>query len=319
MKTKTHIALLLIMFAINNKAQTNLVPNPSFEDTLQCPYTTGYLPVTDWTVFSPSPDYYNSCANGKSNPLAGVPSNWEGYQNAYDGNAYVGIATYLVGSTEREYIGVQLTNQLIIGTKYYVSAYISRADSLTCACNNFGFRFTNIHYNDSINWASISNYAQVYSTNIITDSLNWTKISGSFIADSTYKYVMLGNFFDDAHTDTLHRCYDPGTMAAYYYIDMVCISTDSLTCNQTLGIDNKVNMLPQITVYPNPVVDYININSSYKNYDLEIYNVLGEETLHLNNNISKTTINTSVLTNGFYILKIKTSTTENSYKIYINH
>jgi hypothetical protein len=70
---------------------------------------------------------------------------------------------------------------------------------------------------------------------VITDTANWTLVSGSFVADSAYRYIVLGNFFDDAHTDTVH--FIPGPSAAAYYLyDAICVSSVPGECPMSTAI-----------------------------------------------------------------------------------
>ncbi len=75
---------------INCNAQ-NLVPNPSFEDTIYCPYVGEMNAVKEWYSYSASPDFYHTCAEFDF----GVPNNAFGYQQpVLNGTAYCGIYTY---------------------------------------------------------------------------------------------------------------------------------------------------------------------------------------------------------------------------------
>lgn len=287
-----------IFFSLFVKAQ-NLVPNPSFEDTVQCPIFFYDNFATDWYTCGISPDYYNPCANGAS--VFGAPTNWFGYQNAYDGVAYIGLFTYY--PNQREYVITQLAQTLTIGTKYYVSAYISRADTEICASDKFGFKFSTVQY-DAGNWAPTNNISQVYTNTIINDSANWVQVFGSFVADSSYQYMVLGNFFDDLNTDTLNCGYS--LAIAYYYVDMICVSTDSATCDIGNNISNE-SSLPIISVYPNPSTDFVNIDfSQFVNpYDIIIYNSLGQTVFSKQKiNSSRSTINTTGFGDGVLFIKI---------------
>lgn len=107
---KKIICILSILYSHIGIAQ-NLVPNPSFEDTVHCPIGQGLIDEAQgWYHAGYSVDYFNPCANasGASN---GVPNNWVGSQLAYDGNSYVGMVTYVVFFQQgvREHMGVQLT------------------------------------------------------------------------------------------------------------------------------------------------------------------------------------------------------------------
>ncbi|MBK7964032.1 MAG: hypothetical protein IPK10_01055 [Bacteroidetes bacterium] len=85
---KKYLLLLLCIFYLQKAtAQLNLVPNPSFEDTVYCPFGTDQLDAcANWLNFCNSPDYFNAC----SNPAFGVPNSVFGYQYAHTGNAYAG-------------------------------------------------------------------------------------------------------------------------------------------------------------------------------------------------------------------------------------
>jgi len=224
------------MKSIKSQAQcgTNLVPNPSFEDYIQCPVMESQFGVVSiWTRFRNSAEYFNACDVSGN---VGVPSNMAGYQQAASGQAYAGINTFSnsgVNPSFRDYIGVQLISPLVIGTKYYVSFKVSPTligfppfVSDKYVSNKLGVLFTNTA---SSNYP-IPNFAHVYSDSIISDTTAWATINGSFIADTTYQYIVIGNFFHDSLTAYINI--NPSGMwhLAYYYVDDVCVSTDSLVC-----------------------------------------------------------------------------------------
>src|SRR5260221_12861858 len=77
--------------------QTNLVPNGSFEDTVQCPTGTSQITrATAWMGFRDTPDYFNICNHSD----LGVPMNGFGHQNAFDGHAYAGFIAYEKPATD---------------------------------------------------------------------------------------------------------------------------------------------------------------------------------------------------------------------------
>ena len=102
----------------------NLVPNPSFENVIQCPFSLGLETYTsNWKSARETPDYFNTCA---SSSVAEVPSNNFGYQQPCTGNAYMGMLTYRSDSSlYTEAATVQLTSPLSIGQIYYVSFRLS--------------------------------------------------------------------------------------------------------------------------------------------------------------------------------------------------
>ena len=125
--------------------------------------------------------------------------------------------------------------------------------------------------------------------------------------------MTIGNFNDDASTDTTHLNQGWNAMS-YHFIDDV--SVICLDCN--VGIltltDNN------ITIYPNPATDYLTINSN--NIDvkkLTILNSLGiplfvQEKIFA---ISSLKIDISTYESGIYFLKIETSNTFTTTKFLI--
>jgi hypothetical protein len=304
--------------------QTNLVLNGSFEDTAYCVSgPTQIQAASGWVSYADSPDYFNPCT---SNSDVSVPNNWGGYQQPASGNAYCALATYFSGSFPniREFMGSALSAPLSIGTKYFVSFKVNLSISSTiwvnCATNNIGAGFTTNPYQWSTNPLAVNNNPKVYSSSIITDTLNWVQIFGSFVADSAYQYIVLGNLFDDANTDTL--IIDSGTSTscnAYYFIDDVCVSTDSsFAANYIYTAIQEEPLKDNFNIYPNPVTDYFTIDNHLLNepYDLIIYNTLGQK-LYEEKNISTDTktINVNHFTKGLLIINIKSKNQSINYKL----
>lgn len=304
--------------AVNGMGQ-NLVPNPSFEDTVSCPNASGDIgKALGWSTLCASPDYFYTCSapNG-----FGVPNNIFGYQLPASGNAYVGFATYSNSApNSREFPACNLTSPLAIGVKYYVSFKVAFSIEPTfsqtnCASNKIGAMFTTNSY---ICNALITNSPPVYTDSIITDSLNWTRIKGSFIADSTYTYLVIGNFFDDANTDTISFAND-FTYNAYYYLDDVCVSTDSsfaYNYSYTTGI-NENNLQTQFSFYPNPVNNFLNIQNNFQtSFDLIVHNSLGQQ-LYSEQNITSNNLQLDVsnYSNGLLFITITSNNNQFTYKL----
>lgn len=291
-------------------AQVNLVQNPSFEIHSACPTNTGgdVDKATGWDTCHQSADYFNSCG---TTTFFQVPKNYFGYQNPAYGNAYCGFYTYDGSSFYREIIIGQLSIPLTVNQKYYVSFKVSRADSsfvIGYSTNKIGINMST----SKINNVPINNTATVYSNTVITDTISWTKINGSFTADSSYQYIMIGNFFDDANTTVVH---DGNGNIAYYFIDEVCISTDSaFTENYTSGINNY-NSESSIEIFPNPANIFFSIRN-ISNNPIKIFNPFGceikEQQSETKNN---TIINCATWPQGLYFIEYKNC----RYKLFINH
>ena len=214
-------------------AQTNLVPNPGFEIN----HSIGQCP-SDTSLDYYSPDYWDAVGLGSSDYLIvntcslsnGVPLNPWGYQNAFEGTAYMHFG--VVGDTSvpvyREYVQTPLISALVTGHKYCFSAMVSLSDSTLRATDDLGAYFSSILY------------TQLYGENIpvtpqvqnpqgrfLVDKYGWMLISGSFYATGTENYLIIGNFLDEYHTDWLavSPCgsHEVWYMIGSYYIDMVSL------------------------------------------------------------------------------------------------
>ena len=300
--------LILAFLLIPNLvlAQQNLVPNWSFEDTTHCPFATGDIwSATGWYSAKGSPDYFHPCANYPGS-YTGVPDNFSGYQVPYQGQTYAGIISYVEGYTNyREYIGIPLTEPLIVGTEYFISGYISRGDSIgagatfDCATNKFGFRFSTLKF-DALNFtpAPTDNFAHIYSDEIITDSVNWTQISGSLIADSAYTYLIFGNFYNDDSTSTL-----PCSGTAYYYVDDVCVSTSATTCEVINGLSYP-SKPAEITLFPNPTRNTLELQYLTGQNQYAILSATGTRVKSGTLSETEHALDVSALPNGLYFLQL---------------
>lgn len=304
---KTLIILFILVFNYTYKAQQNLVTNGDFEQYSACPTTLDQLNLaTGWSSYSETPDYFNACSS-----VAGMatPNVAFGYQVPYGGNAYVGFIPYDISGTDyREIIGTQLISPLSIGNTYYFSFFLSFAGTpnyTSLACNKIGIRFSTVSYSFT-NPIPIDNFSHYYITAIINDTLNWVQVKGSYVADSSYNYLAIGNFFNDANmlpSDTLGMA-NSNNYESYYYIDNVALSTDSTVAYAT-GVNQYDN--PQIiTVFPNPCNNLLHIRYNDIPKQVEVYDIFGN--LHLKANYflrdSEYMLDVSSLSNGLYIMKI---------------
>ncbi len=256
----------------------NLVPNPSFELFDNCPdMLSGNIPVSHaigWQSYSNTPDYYNAC-NGTSCGWC-VPENFIATQAAHSGQAYMGLCTYfssIPGEMDfREYIGIDLLSPLVVGETYYASMYVCLAGDYTpvydyfegtqAANNNLGILFTNMSSTlpDSyLEELAIPDRAQVHADSIISDTTNWTLVSGSFLADSSYQRLIIGNLF--SNLNTLHTSiYGNPFELGYYLVDDICVSRDLQGCHIENGI--APNAAHLIRIAPNPSSNEITITGA---------------------------------------------------------
>ena len=241
---KSIFIIILLLFVLFQSSAQNLVPNPSFEDTVQCPWTDsgiGYGYAANW--FQPTPgssDLFHTCSWS-------VPQNFFGFQLANTGDAYAGLYTFYNDTnwtSYREYMSVRLIDSLLSGVNYYVSFYISRADSMHYA-SQVGLLLSDDSLNSG-NWTNLNYTAQCETPTYVIDKTNWTKVECVYTANGGEKFLTIGNFRNDLNSDTTST-FDGGLdwntdyIAAYYFIDDVCISTDSNICNVSVGIQEIIS------------------------------------------------------------------------------
>lgn len=294
--------------------QTNLVPNPSFENMLACP-DAGFTDISstaNW--YNPtgySPDYFNSCATdtvyGQS-----VPKNGFGFQYAKSGVAYAGLIS-MIQTDGREYIQTALIDSLVAGTSYTVKFYVSVADSSPYAANNIGAYFSSNPVTSSTSWylpftPQISNDALM---NPLDDRYGWTEVSGSFIAQGGEKYITIGNFNDDANTDTTYLKEPTWGSFSYHYIDDVSV---------TETFPNSVNEFSntQITMYPNPSSGVIYLNSPTLIESITICSGIGQMILKQSPKLKSFKVDLSQFPEGIYYININKQNTIITSKITIS-
>ena len=279
----------------------NLVPNPSFEDTVLCPYQ-GWFEINladGWSSYRESPDLWHTCSGYVPNIVS-----WQSFQYPASGNAYAGFICGNSTGVWREIIGRQLTTPLIIGVKYFVSFKVNQTSCWSASINKIGVQFSNIAYS----YASpvpINNIAQVFSNSVISDTASWVTVCGSFIADSAYQYIMIGNFFTPGNfTFIPSTC---GTVdEADYFLDDVCVSTDSsFTCNYSFtGIEDVIPST-LLLISPNPFNNELKIQyNTNEQMEIILYDIASRKLLQqkFTNLIS---INTHQLAKGIYLYEVK--------------
>lgn len=287
-------------------AQTNLVPNPSFETYSTCPdnftqinYATGWYSASGGT-----PDYFNSCQTIFN---FGVPSNAFGFQMAQEGNGYAGV--YVFGITPapaREYIQTQLLDTMQAGKPYCISFYVNRSNNATVAITQIG-AFISATAVSSGGYSPLPYVPQIISPVglYLNDTTNWIKISGRYTAIGGEKYITIGNYKDEVTTDTMQT---GSSSAGYYYIDNVSI----VKCEELI--------IPNVFTPNNDGTnDFFEIKYLFENTSTQIFNRWGIKVFETNNaNIfwdGKTTSgNESVDGTYFYII----TTEEKSYKGFLH-
>lgn len=234
MKISLQITGAALLFVLTVQAQ-NLIPNPGLEtySKIPCDCMHGSLReyINDWeNAGGGTPDYITTKAD-ESCYASNSSSHWDSYgaETPHGGNGMGMIMTSAHEGAYREYLGVTLQSPLKKGQKYYAEFYVSLGDYCGLATNNMGMLFKTGKF------AAVSDYhiigtPQVNTTTIIDQTKGWYKVSGTFVAEDNYTFVIIGNFFSKENTATKQmpeaasypgeHTYRVG-MAAYYIDDFM--------------------------------------------------------------------------------------------------
>lgn len=303
--------------------QTNLVPNPGFETYTNCPTSVSQINYTgNWlTPGAGTPDYFNSCFTFTTSSTVNmdVPLNSAGYQMGSQGSeAYAGLQAWQdQPTTYREYIQTKLTTTLSAGQKYFVSVFVSMADSMMCSTDDFGIFLSSFAppqggYNAINVTPQISNPSGQF----LNDNINWEKISGSFVAVGDEEYITIGNFKNDTNTDTLFAGLPCANNMSYYFIDDVCVSTDSMLCN-TITTVREFSKRSFEFFYPNPTSGNITINLT-QTATIRLIDKFGQ-TLVIKENFNENQLDLSNLSDGIYFIEMQSDNKTSFSKIIIRH
>ena len=247
----TCLLAVLLLNAFFTQAQ-NLVKNASFEMFVNCPKKLGNLTedVSFWSApTNGSTDYFNGCSIAM-----GTPKNFNGTQSADFGKGYAGLYLY-APDDYREYLQAELTSTLVKGKKYKVSFYVSLAERSDYAIKEFGLLFSKhklhiptkkvlskrlIYQEREYDY----NFLEIGYTNFYSDTKDWISVHSKFVAKGTEKYMILGNFKNNART-RFYKTKKKAKQGAYYYIDLVVVNgiEDVITKTYELNTVHTFNNL----------------------------------------------------------------------------
>jgi gliding motility-associated-like protein len=250
---------ILIICSSKEGYNQNLVSNPGFEDFIIIPvtppcfnkpcclvaqptewrYTNGHV----WWPWNPnSVHYFTSAMNFCTDeewpiPYQGVPiHSWNGsqytlngyyYQVAKDGFAYMMLRSYNFQNINwRQCPMVKLNDSLKVGHKYCLSFWLSVPDSwYFMSSNTIGAYFsTIIPEHNTLTVLEVVPQIENKRTDFPDTSNTWYLVSGSFVADSSYQYLTIGNFYPDSLTNVQIDFIPPNHSVDFVlYLDMVAL------------------------------------------------------------------------------------------------
>lgn len=282
---KKDIFSIVCALSIMSAYGQNIVPNPGFEEYIELPDDQSQWDrCNDWNNaggtpiggFYGSPDYFH--VDGED-PIK-LPDTPLADLDAHTGDAIMGFLGYhdpYLGSEIREYIMVELTEAMTIGTQYEISFWI------TNGFEGHGHRFKcdGIAINLSTSPLEQDGSAPILDTpELEIDgelfTTEWEQKTFTFTADEEYTYLTIGNFYSDEETSVSIAVEGPLPFAgAYYFIDDFSVQANE----SGVGIEDH-NSSELFSIAPNPANDHMTISFIDNNVNevpYTIYSTTGQQ------------------------------------------
>lgn len=256
------VALLAFAGTLNAQTGPNLVKNPGFEEVTKA--------VTTWDQLDRAAGWNN--ANGASCDLfdkgacyVSIPDNELGTGTpAFEGEHYAGFVAFKEDQRINwkflfndqaeprnagfqqyaEYLQGELTAPLTAGQQYDISFRVKLANGSDRAVSGIGaycapakLAYNHLHY--------LAEKPQVAVSNMLNDKQNWAEVKGSFVADGTEKFIIIGAF-PSAGMEKTKALEGADNQRAYYFVDGVNVSIHPEPDTDGDGIPDKDDRCPQV-------------------------------------------------------------------------
>jgi hypothetical protein len=304
--------ILVLLSTTFARAQQNLVPNPSFEELTSCPTGSAQIHrAVPWINDVGGCEVYNECVEPTFIPpnhyqhRQDVPENSVGYQSAHSGEGYAGIFTYggQFETNGREYLQVPLLEPLQSGG-YLVSFWASLADKYQYSVTSLGAYFsdtlvTRTSFNSVLDFEpSVENIP----TQNLSNKDIWYLVRDTFM--SRYggeEYLLIGNFRITEESNLFWVDSGAGNNwdRSYYYIDDVSV----IALGDTVSGISEAEQL-QFSVYPNPVVERVNIAGKERLHHVALFDIRGRKIMEEDAHNQKHTIDLKGIPEGVYLLRV---------------
>jgi len=219
---------LFVFPSIKSQQIANYVNNGGFEDITQCIGFSNsklkYWSLVDTNKFT-GYKVFNKCLG--NTPSYGTDFQWPRSDSGFIAGTFFHTNFPNIRSNLRN----KMKTTLSANKTYCVKFYVNIKNASDFGIDGFGAYFGN-NTLDTINYCTIpltylNPQVQNPNGNVINDTLNWISITGTFVATGNEKYLVLGNFKNDAATNTLAIV--PTATAGYCDVlldDVSCIDID---------------------------------------------------------------------------------------------
>lgn len=317
-------AVVLTFGCVSMSFAQNLVPNPSFEE-VPSPFcgimSQGDFSQTlaDWiNPTQASPSVYSTsiepaCYNFQPISEYDGPIGIKGSQMPRTGETMAGIWVYTIPDfNQRQYIQVEFESPLEVGIEYEVEFYVSLADSMEFYTDKLG-AYLSVNAPSSMNDGPLNFTPQVEASSFIDEASEWVLVSGTIVAQEAYEYITIGNFYNDASTETLSNPLHSGaisTYGAYYFIDDVNVSATSSN-----GINEPIEKT--ISIYPTLVTNVLIIEGVGANEptQIDIFNSTGGLVFSSSAQSPRVELNVAAFPEGVYHVVLSSATGRITQKV----
>lgn len=219
--------LIVCLFALPLAGQ-NLVSNGSFEEKVFCPIGFNQQQINSikhwWQATNGTPDYFHKCSKG-----IGIPDNFTGHQDAFEGEAYAGLVTFSNNKKNyREYLQSKLMRTLVAGEMICVEFKFSAAENCLFVADGLGVtlthdKITSRRHEPIKGETALSNPR----FHMLDEKEQWVAMSDIYTAKGGEEYITIGNFKSDKDLRIIRRTNSSvGQQGgwSYLYIDDVRIT-----------------------------------------------------------------------------------------------
>jgi len=310
------VAVFFLIIVKSNIAQ-NLVPNPSFEDTIQ---SNGQPIVKNWRTNIGTPDYFSDhfkppFENNRAN------SNIRGYESPYEGAAIFAINVLdRRKASSREYLQIELKDSLRKDELYEIEFYLSLADSFHLALDekDIGIHLSDTLYPNNFDH-SVREFIPYFTSDTSWNAKNkigWERFHHTYKASGGEKVITIGCFKKDDQimVDSVGNggSFSFSFVGSFYFIDMIRVEMID-TANRLL--ENQLRN--QIKAFPNPFEHRFKISlKENTTINFQWFNFNGQQVLvPFDQNTSELIFNTEKLSSGIYLLQLSDGKYETAIKL----
>ncbi len=240
---KKHILLLTfvffhLLFCVDVLSQ-DLIVNGNFSLYFRCPGTYNHYNsnikqlLPGWsTVNQSTPDFFHRCSR---NSDVGVPNNFAGSTEPFEGDGYIGIIlrsdpeTYPYSSTYSEHITGVLELPLEAGEQYCFTMYYTHAQNSGIGTSSIGiyFSFEKPEFRDNDDFYTFQPQLILHPDSMLSMQPGWKELSSMYKAYGGERYVTIGNFQPISQNKIIKHdptVFNDTRFFAYYYIDGISLT-----------------------------------------------------------------------------------------------